>query len=70
MSDLHEGIHEYGLKLLPDENQKRELMAFTRKYTSAGTPILEAPESEHDDTVIALALAWHCAMKMGRTLIH
>src|SRR5690606_36618632 len=70
MSDLHEGSHEYGLKLLPDENQKRELMAFTRKYTTAGTPTLEAPESEHDDTVIALALAWHCAMKMGRTLIH
>lgn len=70
MSDLHEGLHEYGLKLLPDAIQKKELQAFTRKYTTAGTPILEAPDSEHDDTVIALALAWHCAIKMGRTLIH
>ena len=70
MSDLHEGIHEMGLKLLPDKIQLKEIQAFTRKYTTAGTPILEAPESEHDDTVIALALAWHCAMKLGRTLIH
>lgn len=70
MSDLHEGLHEYGLKLLPNKIQQKELQAFTRKYTSAGTPIMEAPESEHDDTVIALALSWHCAIKMGRTLIH
>lgn len=70
MSNLHEALHEVGLKLLDDEIQTHEIQAYTRTYTSAGTPILNAPGDEHDDTVIALALAWHCAMYFGRKLIH
>lgn len=70
MSNLHEGMHEMGLKLLPDKIQQREIQAYTRKYTETGIPKLTAPEDEHDDTVIALALSWHCAMVMGRKLIH
>lgn len=69
MSDLHEALHEYGLKVQPDAQQKKELNAFTRQYTDRGTPVLKASGSEHDDTVIALALSWHCAIKLGRSLI-
>lgn len=70
MSNLHEALHERELKLLNDKIQTHEIQAYTRTYTSAGTPILNAPSNEHDDTVIALALAWHCALYFGRKLIH
>jgi len=70
MSNLHEALHERDLQILNNQIQTHELQAYTRAYTSAGTPILNAPSDEHDDTVIALALAWHCAMYFGRKLIH
>ena len=70
MSNLHEALHENGLKLLPNPIQTKELQSFQREYTSSGIPKLNAPNDEHDDTVIALALAWHCAMYFGRKLIH
>lgn len=58
MAGLHSAIHEGGLKLLPDAAQRREFVAFTSKQTATGAWSFSAPAGEHDDTVIASALAW------------
>ena len=59
MQDLHTGLHETGLRLLNTPEQRHEVLAFTSKQTVTGAWQLAAPNGQHDDTVIALALAWH-----------
>ncbi len=61
MAGLHMALVESGLQLLDDPVQKHELRVFTSKQTPTGTWQLGAPRGEHDDCVIALALAWHGA---------
>lgn len=46
------------LTLLDDVTQKGELQAFESSSTATGLVRYAAPEGMHDDTVIALALAW------------
>ena len=58
---LRLALEERGLKLLPDPAQRHELEIFTRRRSSTGAWQLSAPSGEHDDCVIALALAWHAA---------
>lgn len=53
---LHTALHERELKLLPHPAQRRELQAFTSKQTLTGLWQFAAPDGEHDDTVMALAL--------------
>lgn len=58
MSTLYSALHEGGLKLLPDPVQRHELGAFiARQASTGGVWRLAAPDGEHDDTVIGLALA-------------
>lgn len=52
------------IRLLDDETQKAELMAFDMRRLPGGSFRYEAPSGMHDDTVIATALAWH---GIGRT---
>lgn len=61
ITGLRAAIAEGGLKLLPDDAQRRELNAFQAKQTPGGHWQYSAPDGEHDDTVIALALAVHAA---------
>lgn len=72
MSALNETMHaKDGLKLLNQptdgdpghqyDAQKRELNAFIAMQLPSGAWRLAAPEGEHDDTVIALALSWEAA---------
>lgn len=58
--DLHEALHEGGLLLLDDADQRREMAAF-RATQNPKTLVwsLAAPPNEHDDCVIANMLAWH-----------
>ncbi|MCL4251056.1 MAG: hypothetical protein KJ065_23095 [Anaerolineae bacterium] len=58
---LRLALEESGLKLLPDPAQRHELEIFTRRQSATGAWQLGAPPGEHDDCVIALALAWHAA---------
>jgi hypothetical protein len=59
MSALHEGLHAGdGLRLQDDPVQRHELIAFIAKQLPSGAWRLAAPDGEHDDTVIGLALAW------------
>lgn len=46
------------IRILPDPIQKGELLAFTTERLPSGMLRYGAPEGMHDDTVIALALAW------------
>lgn len=68
MGGLHSALHEGGLKLLDHADQRRELLAFQSKQTLTGLWQFSAPEGEHDDTVIALALAWD-GVARGRVVL-
>lgn len=63
MSGLHEGLHGGELAVLDDPVRLKELRAFKASQTATGLWQLSAPANEHDDTVIALALAWDAANK-------
>lgn len=59
MSKLYEGIHTDGLKLIDHPILRHELATFVSSQTTTGVWRLAAEGDGHDDTVIALALAWH-----------
>ena len=70
VSRLQVLLQSYRLKIaegLPyTDNLVKELLAFRAKYTKTGTETFEAwRESEHDDLVLAVALA--CWLKHGRS---
>ena len=46
------------IKILPDPVQIGELQAFEGERTPAGAWKYGAPEGMHDDTVMAMAIAW------------
>jgi hypothetical protein len=60
MTGLELALDRRDLHLLNDPVQIAELSAYERK-DRAGLPSYSAPAGMHDDTVIALALAWHGA---------
>ena len=51
------------IKILPDEVLIGELQAYEQERTPSGLWKFGAPAGMHDDTVIALALAWHGVAK-------
>ena len=59
ISGLRIALAEERLKLLPDEHQKREFQAFQATQLPSGHWQYGAPESEHDDIVIADMLGVH-----------
>lgn len=64
MGNLNATLHdEHGLKLQDEPIQRHELAAFQAKQLPSGAWQLAAPDGEHDDTVIRLALAWHAVSK-------
>lgn len=56
---LRWALHEGGLKLLDDPVLRHELRAFISRQLPSGAWQYQAQEGSHDDTVIALALAWY-----------
>lgn len=58
---LYHALHEAGLTLQDNPALKHELRSFISKQTPTGHWQYEADGGGHDDTVIALALAWHGA---------
>ena len=49
------------LRFLPDPAGRHELLAYEATVTESGYTKYSAPEGQHDDTVIARALAWRTA---------
>jgi hypothetical protein len=61
VESLNLAIERGELALLPDETLLGELEAYTFTQMPSGTYRYHAPPGLHDDTVIALALAWRAA---------
>lgn len=61
-------IEQGEVTLLDDVTQKAELQAFESSTTQTGLVRYAAPEGMHDDTVIALALAWSAAAQEPQPL--
>lgn len=59
ITGYHAALNEYGVKLLDDPAQRREHQAFVARQTSTGYWKYEAQAPEHDDTVMANAIACH-----------
>lgn len=69
---LRVALAEEGLKLLDDPTSRRELQAFKAWQSPSGHWQYGAPDGEHDDTVIALALAVHgirAGLAVGATFL-
>jgi len=56
---LKHALHDGGLKCLNDPVQKHEVRAYVSRRLPSGAWAYEGGDGAHDDTVIALALAWH-----------
>jgi len=61
IESLRRVLEENGLKLLPHPTQRHELEIYVRTQAATGAWQFSAPSGEHDDCVIALALAWYAA---------
>lgn len=61
IDELSLAIETGRVELLDDETQTGELLAYEITRLPGGGLRYAAPEGMHDDTVIALALAWHGA---------
>lgn len=61
IESLNLAIERGDLALLPDESLLGELEAYTFEQMPSGQYRYHAPPGLHDDTVIALALAWRAA---------
>lgn len=58
ITNLHLGLERGDLKILFHPAQIAELKAYEARQR-AGLPSYSAPDGQHDDTVMALALAWY-----------
>lgn len=62
MSNLYEALHTGGLKLIDGEVLRHEMAIFVSTQTQTGLWRLAAEGDGHDDTVMALGMAWYAAM--------
>jgi hypothetical protein len=62
-------IERRDVTLLDDATQRLELEAYDMQRLPGGTFRYGAPEGLHDDTVMALALAWHGVGSSGPLVI-
>lgn len=54
------------IRLLDNEIQKSELSSYESERLPSGLIRYNAPEGMHDDTVMALAIAWHAIAQTGQ----
>ena len=59
IENLALAIERQDVALLPDDTLIHELVAYELERLPSGMMRYSAPPGKHDDTVIALALAWH-----------
>jgi hypothetical protein len=67
VENLSLGIEQGQVTLLQDTIQTGELLAFESDRTPTGMLKYQAPDGQHDDTVIALALAWYAGSQQSAT---
>lgn len=59
IQNLQSAFEHGQIKIIDDPVLVGELLSFESKKTSSGNFTYSAPEGQHDDTVVALALAWY-----------
>lgn len=64
VSNLYNGIHNEGLRLLNEDFATSEMRTFISKQLESGQYKFEHAEGAHDDTVIARMLDWDACCKM------
>ena len=62
-------IEKRDITLLNDSVQRHELLSYTMTRTASGSYTYSAPVGGHDDTVMALAIAWHAVKYHAGTLM-
>lgn len=62
-------IERQEIRLLADDVQRAELQAYQMERLPSGKYRYGSPDGGHDDTVMALALAWHGAYTSKRLLL-
>jgi hypothetical protein len=65
IQDLALAFEQGSIKILPDPTQVAELQAYQAEKLPSGMIRYTAPEGMHDDTVMALALAWQGCVRRG-----
>src|SRR5574341_1129859 len=71
VENLVAALENGDLLILPDPVLLGELEAYTYRTSLGGQTVYHAPEGLHDDTVIALALAWKQASgRRSATTVH
>lgn len=68
IENLALAIERRQLALLPDETLLAELASYTMRRSAAGNYLYAAPSGQHDDCVIATALAWHGLRHSGPSI--
>lgn len=66
---LELAFEQHTIKLLDNATQMAELMSYEAEKLPSGLIRYGAPEGMHDDTVMALALAWWCGQDPNNWLI-
>lgn len=59
ITGFYQGIYDRDFVLLPDSAGRQEIYSFEAVQTPSGIWKYQAANGQHDDTVIARALAWH-----------
>jgi len=58
IQNLQVAFEQNSIKVLNDRQLKNELLNYEEKRTQTGAYIYNAPKGQHDDCVMALAIAW------------
>ena len=58
IQNLQVAFEQNSIKVLNDRQLKNELLNYEEKRTQSGAYIYNAPKGQHDDCVMALAIAW------------
>jgi phage terminase large subunit-like protein len=66
---LESAFENGSIKIIPDMVMVGELQAYEQTKTATGKWTFSAPDGMHDDTVMALALAWDAATNAGPLII-
>jgi hypothetical protein len=69
IESLSLAIEKGELAIMDEPVLVSELLAYERTFTPAGNSKYGAPEGMHDDTVMALALAWNASLRGGFSML-
>jgi hypothetical protein len=60
INELAVAFEQRAIRIIPDQVLLGELLSYAAERLPSGALRYSAPPGQHDDTVVALALAWSC----------